>query len=178
MVAAGMAERRRSGGRSSSAGSEGSREADDVPTKGTAPSAANIEDLEKFEPSEKAKRHTPSDVDAMGQDKRREAVGHSYGPSARRQIMFFVAVAAALVIVVGGWLTLVSVFDKAPTHFKDSAPWSTRPASASLAAEQAAPPVDPTDPCGEPGNPYPVPAQSPCAPPAKANAFQGNSSDR
>jgi hypothetical protein len=173
MVGLGMAERRKSEGRSSSSGSK-----EEAPTRGTAPSAGDIDELERFEPSEKAKRHKPSDVDAMGQDKRREVVGHSYGPSARSQIMFFVAVGAAVVIVVGGWLALVSVFDKPPTHFKDSAPWSTKPANASLAAKQAAPPVDPADPCGEPGNPYPVPSQSPCAPPSKANAFQGNSSDK
>lgn len=162
-----MAERRKPGGRSSSK--------DEAPTKGTAPSAANIEDLEKFEPSEEAKRHEPSTVDAMGQDKRREVVGHSYGPSARRQIMFFVAVAAVLVVVVGGWLTLVAVFDKPPTHVKDSAPWSTSASTPALAAEQNAKPLDPADPCGEPGNPYPIPAQSPCAPPSSANAFQGDS---
>jgi hypothetical protein len=145
-------------------------------TRGTAPSAANIKDLEKFEPSEEAKRHQPSDVDAMGRDKRREVVGHSYGPSARSQIMFFVAVGAVVVVIVGGWLGLVALFDKPPTHYKDAAPWSATAASASLAAQQDAKPVDPGDPCGEPGNPYPIPPQSPCAPPSKANAFQGNSS--
>jgi hypothetical protein len=158
---AGMAERRKSSG--------------DKPVRGTAPSAADIEKLEKFEPSEEAKRHVPSDVDAMGQDKRREVVGHSYGPSARSQIMFFVAVGAVLVVIVGGWLGLVALFDKPPTHFKDSAPWSATPANAAQAAQQSAKPVSPSTPCGEPGNPYPVPPQSPCAPPSKSNAFQGNS---
>ncbi len=143
-------------------------------TRGTAPSAANIKDLEKFEPSEEAKRHQPSDVDAMGQDKRRQVVGHSYGPSRRSQIMFFVAVAAVAVVVIGGWLVLVGLFDKAPTHVKDAAPWSTTPTTAQLAAEQSARPVSPRTPCGEPGNVYPVPPQSPCAPPNKANAFQGS----
>jgi hypothetical protein len=162
-----MEERRESGSESSE---------EETPTRGTAPSAANIKDLEKFEPSEEAKQHEPSTVDARGQDKRRQVVGHSYGPSARSQIIFFVAVAAVAVVVVGGWLGLVALFDKPPTHFKDQAPWSKTAANSSLAAQQNAKPVDPADPCGEPGNPYPIPAESPCAPPSKANAFQGNSS--
>jgi hypothetical protein len=170
-----MAERRRSRGRSKSANSGDS---EDRTTRGTAPSAADITELEKFEPSEEAKRHKPSDVDAMGQDKRRQVVGHSYGPSRRSQIMFFVAVGAVAVVIVGGWLVLVGLFDKPPTHFKDSAPWSTTPATAQLAAEQSAKPVSPITPCGEPGNEYPIPPQSPCASPNKANAFQGTSSGK
>jgi hypothetical protein len=177
----GMAERRKPTGRSSSSGSRGSRASGERAAsgeriRGTAPSAADITKLQLMEPSEEAKRHVPSDVDAMGQDKRREVVGHSYGPSARSQIMFFVAVGVVLVVIVGGWLGLVALFDKPPTHFKDSAPWSATPASASLAEQQNAKPVAPTTPCGEPGNPYPIPPQSPCAPPSKSNAFQGNSS--
>src|SRR5215207_1296131 len=166
-----MAERRKARAKPSGSKESGSEE----PIRGTAPSAADIEKLEKFEPSEEAKRHEPSKVDAMGHDKRREVVGHSYGPSARSQIMFFVALAAVLVIIVGGWLTLVALFDKPPTHFKASAPWSTTASDPELAAEQNAKPLDPADPCGEPGNPYPIPVQSPCAPPSKSNAFQGSS---
>lgn len=157
-------QRRKSGGNSKSRA-----------TRGTAPSAADISELDKFEASEEAQAHVPSDVDAMGQDKRRQVVGHSYGPSRRSQIMFFVAVATVAVVVVGGWLVLVGLFDKPPTHFKDTAPWSTTPATAQLAAEQSAKPVSPSSPCGEPGNTYPIPPESPCAPPNKANAYQGNS---
>jgi hypothetical protein len=167
MVGAGMQERRRSSGQSSSSSSK-------KPISGTAPSAADIEKLEKFEPSEEAKQHEPSDVDAMGQDKRRQVVGHSYGPSKKSQIMFFLAVAGVLVVIVGGFTLLVGLFDKPPTHFKDAAPWSTTASSAALAGEQNAKPVPPDTPCGEPGNPYPIPVQSPCASPSKANAFQGD----
>jgi hypothetical protein len=167
-----MAQRRKAGGRSSSSSSGSSKSR---ATRGTAPSAADITELEKFEASDEAKAHEPSMVDAMGQDKRRQVVGHSYGPSRRSQIMFFVAVGAVAVVIVGGWLVLVGLFDKPPTHFKDSAPWSTTAATAQLAAEQSAKPVAPSSPCGEPGNEYPVPPQSPCAPPNKANAFQGSS---
>jgi hypothetical protein len=129
-----------------------------------------------MEPSEEAKRHRPSDVDAMGQDKRREVVGHSYGPSKRSQIMFFVAVGAVLFVIIGGWFTLVSAFDNPPTDFEDSAPWSKTAATPALAAEQSAKPASPANPCGEPGNHYPIPPQSPCAPPSAANGFQGSSS--
>ena len=55
--------------------------------RGTAPSAADIDKLEKFEASEEAKAHEPSSVDAMGQDKRRQVVGHSYGPSKRYRVL-------------------------------------------------------------------------------------------
>jgi hypothetical protein len=129
-------------------------------------------------PADDAERYSPSTVDAMGQDKRRQVVGHSYGPSRRSQIMFFVAVAVVAIVVVGGWVTLVGLFDKPPIHFHDQAPWSTTPTNAQLAAEQAAKPVSPLSPCGEPGGDYPIPAQSPCAPPSKANAFQGSSSGK
>jgi hypothetical protein len=111
----------------------------------------------------------------MGQDKRRQVVGRSYGPSRRSQVIFFVTVAAVLVVVVGGWLVLIAAFDKPREHFSDRAPWSTTPTNAQLAAEQSAKPVSPLSPCGEPGNDYPVPPQSPCAKPSKANGFQGSS---
>jgi hypothetical protein len=165
-------QRRKSTGSSASSGSDGSKSR---ATRGTAPSAADISELEKFEASDEAKAHEPSTVDAMGQDKRRQVVGHSYGPSRRSQIMFFVAVAAVAVVIVGGWLVLVGLFDKPPTHFKDTAPWATTADTSQLAAEQSAKPVSPGSPCGEPGNVYPIPPESPCAPPNKANAFQGDS---
>jgi hypothetical protein len=174
MVRLGMAQRRKTGGRSSS-GSRGSR---GHATRGTAPSAPDISKLHLMEPSEAAKQHQPSAVDAMGQDKRRQVVGHSYGPSRRSQIMFFVAVGAVLVVVVGGWITLVGIFDKPPTHFSDKAPWSKTATGAQLASEQSATPAPPSSPCGEPGSEYPIPPNSPCAPPNKANAFQGTSAGK
>ena len=122
-----------------------------------------------------ADHYTPSTLDAMGQDKRRQVVGHSYGPSRRSQVMFFVAVASVLVVLLGGWLLLVGLFDKPPTHFKDAAPWATTPANAEQVAQQGARPVSPSTPCGEPGDQYPIPPESPCSPPSAANAFQGSS---
>jgi hypothetical protein len=143
-------------------------------TRGTAPSSADISKLEKFEASEEAKEHEPSSVDAMGQDKRRQVVGHSYGPSARSQLMFFVAVAVVGVVFIGGYFLLVGIFDTPPTHFSDKAPWSTTLTDPQLAAEQNTPPVSPSTPCGEGTDAYPIPPNSPCAPANKANAFQGD----
>jgi hypothetical protein len=199
MVARGMAERRRTGGSgsgsrrkrpdagskrgtSSKRGAGSKRNSADSASNseerilGTAPSAPDIRKLHLMEPSEEAKQHEPSAVDAMGHDKRREVVGHSYGPSKRSQIVFFVAVGVVVFVIVGGWLALVAAFDNPPEEFSDQAPWSNTAATPGLVAEQNAKPVPPLSPCGEPGNEWPIPEQSPCAPPNKANDFQGSSS--
>ena len=176
-----MAERRKtgsrkSGGRSKSRSSSSSKEGSKERIRGTAPSAADISKLELMEPSEEAKRHEPSDTDAMGQDKRRAVVGHSYGPSRKSQLIFFAAVATVLVVVVGGWLALVSAFDNPPENAPDKAPWAKQAGDPELTAEQQAKPVSPTSPCGEPGSEYPIPAQSPCAAPSEANDYKGTGS--
>jgi hypothetical protein len=133
------------------------------PTKGTAPSAPDIDKLEKMEASPEAQAATPSDVDAMGQDKRRPVVGHSYGPSRRSQVIFFVAVAAILVVVVGGWFAAVKAFDTTPEEFPDEAPWSAADTPQNVAAQSGYQPRSPDGPCGEPGNQFPQPENSPCA---------------
>lgn len=92
----------------------------------------------------------------MGEDKRRQVVGHSYGPTARSQVVFFAIVAAIAVAVFGGWTLAVGAFDQPPDEYPDEAPWS-----ASDAAQ--VPTRSPSGPCGEPGNPYPPPSDSPCA---------------
>ena len=97
-----------------------------------------------------------STVDAMGKDKRREVVGHSYGPSRRSQVMFFAIVGILVVVVLGGWTLAVAAFDQPPDNNPDVAPWSKADAD-------QIPTRSPAGPCGEPGNPYPPPADSPCA---------------
>jgi hypothetical protein len=111
--------------------------------------------MEKMEASDEAKAHQASDVDAMGQDKRRQVVGHAYGPSRRSQIIFFVAVGAILVVIIGGWTLAVAAFDQPPDSNPDEAPWSAADAP-------QIPALDPSGPCGEPGSAYPPPADSPC----------------
>src|SRR5918994_3139152 len=155
-----MAQRRKSGGRSKKSGSGGSGSR----IRGTAPSAADITKLELMEPSEEAKAHKPSDVDAMGQDKRRQVVGHSYGPSRRSQLLFFVIVGVIVVVVVGGGMAAVAAFDTIPDKLPDEAPWSKRAATPELQAQQQAAPKPVDTPCGEPGNEYPAPSGSPCGP--------------
>ena len=133
----------------------GKGKSDDEVTRGTAPSAANIKDLDKFEASDEAKEHQPSDVDALGQDKRRAVIGHSYGPSKKRQLAFFGIVALIVAILAGGAYAAVQAFDQPEDTYADEAPWSQPDA-------QQVPTLAPGNPCGEPGNPYPAPEDSPC----------------
>ncbi len=95
-----------------------------APTRGTAPSAANIRDLHKFEASDEAKAHEPSEVDAMGKEKRREVIGHAYGPSRTSQFKVlggFLAVVLALVFGLGA---IAKKSDEKPKSNPDLAPWS------------------------------------------------------
>lgn len=138
-----------------SSGEDGQKEERGEPVLGTAPSAPDIRKLKKFEGSEEAKAHEPSHTDAMGHDKRRQVVGHSYGPSRRSQILFFVAVGVILVVIIGGWTLAVAAFDQPPDSNPDEAPWSEADAP-------QIPARDPSGPCGEPGSAYPPPADSPC----------------
>jgi hypothetical protein len=87
--------------------------------------------------------------------------------------MFFGIVAVVLIVLVGGWLALVAAFDN-PPKVANNAPWTKTQTDPQLAAQQNAPPIAPSSPCGEPGNEFPTPPQSPCAPPSKANGNQGS----
>src|SRR5688572_4047945 len=80
-----------------------------------------------------------SPVDAMGKDKRREVVGHAYGPSRRSQVMFFVAVGVILVVIIGGWTLAVAAFDQPPDSNPDKAPWSAADAPQIPARDPAGP---------------------------------------
>jgi hypothetical protein len=65
-----------------------------------------------------------TDVDAMGQDKRRQVVGHSYGPSKQRQLAYYGIFLAFVVAAYIGFQFAVDQLDKAPSHNPDQAPWS------------------------------------------------------
>jgi hypothetical protein len=89
------------------------------------PARATVSSVEAVTPSETGgKKHLGSDKDAMGQDKRREVVGHSWGPSKGRQLLYYgLAVAFVIVLYIGGKMA-IDELDKAPAHSPDQAPWS------------------------------------------------------
>jgi hypothetical protein len=117
-------------------------------------SRADVGSLGKMQASDEAKAHEASDVDAMGQDKRRQVVGQGYGPSRKSQVVFAVVVAAILVVGIGGYALAIAAFDQPSDDYPDVAKWK----------DNTIPTRPPSGPCGEPGNPYPPPADSPCAP--------------
>lgn len=85
----------------------------------TAPSIGPNTVIEYEEPEERLARHEQSDVDAMGQDKRRAVVGNSYGPSLGQQARLY-GVAAAIVI---GFILLAGKLDQPPDKIDAKAPW-------------------------------------------------------
>ena len=63
-------------------------------------------------------------LDAMGNDKRRQVVGNSYGPSfARQATLYGVFVALIVGVFIGGKIA-IDHFDKAPSHVQTQAPWA------------------------------------------------------
>ena len=69
--------------------------------------------------------NAPSDVDAMGKEKRREVVGRSYGPGKVRQLTLYgIAVAIVVALGIGGKL-LIDSSDKFPSgKVAHTAPWA------------------------------------------------------
>lgn len=65
-----------------------------------------------------------SDVDAMGQDKHRTVIGQRYGASRTKQIVYYGAFVAFVLVAYLGLKTAASHLDKAPAHDRDQAPWS------------------------------------------------------
>jgi hypothetical protein len=69
-------------------------------------------------------QHEQAELDAMGQDKRREVVGQTYGPTMARQVTLygvFLAIVAALAF---GGKMLTDKLDEPPASNPDKAPWS------------------------------------------------------
>ena len=119
-----MAEEAKSGGREASPSSDDGN-GDRAEQKISAPSLGPNTVIEREPVEERLARHEPSEVDAMGRDKRRPVVGQSYGPSKARQLGLygvFLAVVAALVI--GGVILIGKLDTPVGKHVPNSAPWS------------------------------------------------------
>lgn len=90
----------------------------------TGPSLGPHTVIEREPVEQRLARHEQSPIDALGKDKRREVVGHSYGPSKTRQLTLyglFVAVVLALAI---GVKLLADQLDKPPDQISPTAPWA------------------------------------------------------
>lgn len=99
---------------------EGGKPANEI----TAPSIGPNTQIDHEPPERRLDYDKISDVDAMGLDKRRQVVGHSYSASFGRQALLygiFLAVVAALVI---GGKMLADELDAPPAEYADEAPWS------------------------------------------------------
>lgn len=66
----------------------------------------------------------PSEIDAMGKDKRRQVIGKTYGPTVRKQLTLYGIAVALIVLAVVGSLTIVRTIDNEEKPLEDTAPWS------------------------------------------------------
>lgn len=71
----------------------------------------------------------PTDLDAMGQDKRRQVVGRQYGATVRKQLTVYGIFLAVVAVVVIAFLTVVSSIDNRDMPLEDTAPWTAAEAS-------------------------------------------------
>jgi hypothetical protein len=94
------------------------------PTRGTAPSSPDTAKLHLLTPSKAAREHEPSTVDAMGKDKRREVIGHAYGPSRKSQLAVLGGFIAVVLILIFGLGAIARNSDATPKSNPDLAPWS------------------------------------------------------
>ena len=137
MVSPGMAEEERQTGNESGADSGEESSGKEAPAQSrdekrkeledfhpTAPSLGPHTVIERPPPEERLAKHDQSEVDAMGKDKRRAVVGHSYGPSKTRQAALYgIAVLAVIAFAVGAKL-LIGSADKFPSQTPHQAPWA------------------------------------------------------
>ena len=66
-----------------------------------------------------------SDLDAMGNDKRRPVIGQQYGATARKRLLVYGIAVTVIVLVVIAFLTVVKGVDNKDIALKDTAPWSS-----------------------------------------------------
>jgi hypothetical protein len=91
----------------------------------SAPSLGPNTVIEREPVEERLARHEQSDVDAMGSDKRRSVVGHSYGPSKARQLALYgIFLAVVVALVIGGKLLVDALDTPVGKNIPNSAPWA------------------------------------------------------
>ena len=89
-----------------------------------APSIGPHSTFEREPVEERLARHEQSQVDAMGQEKRRQVVGKTYGPTFARQAAIYGIFLLVVVALAFGIKLAVDHFDQPPNHFKAEAPWA------------------------------------------------------
>lgn len=70
-----------------------------------------------------------SDVDAMGNDKRRVVVGQQYGATTQKKLLVYGAVVGFFVVLAIVFLTVVTNYDSRDVPLEDTAPWAAANAS-------------------------------------------------
>lgn len=64
------------------------------------------------------------DLDAMGQDKRRDVVGKQYGATVRKRLLVYGAFVGAVLVAIIVFFTVVSSYDNRDMELEDTAPWT------------------------------------------------------
>ena len=120
-----MAEEAKSGSRTASRSSGDGNGAERDEQKISAPSLGPNTVIEREPVEERLARHEQSEVDAMGLDKRRPVIGHSYGPSKARQLgLYGIFLAVVVALVIGGVIVIGKLDTPVGKDVPNSAPWS------------------------------------------------------
>lgn len=93
----------------------------------TAPSIGPNTVIEQVPPEERLDKDKISDVDAMGLDKRRSVVGHSYSASFAKQATLYGIFLVVLAALLFGGKLLVDELDAPPAEYEAKAPWAEGP---------------------------------------------------
>jgi hypothetical protein len=89
------------------------------------PTGVKVGSVEAATPSPETEvSHAPSHVDAMGKDKRRQVIGHAYGPTRARQLTYYGVFVAIVLALFFGAKFAIDELDKAPEKIENQSPWS------------------------------------------------------
>jgi hypothetical protein len=92
----------------------------------TAPSIGPGSAVEREPVELRLARHEQSNVDFMGQDKRRQVVGKTYGPTLARQLALYAIFLVIVAAIAFGVKVAIDHFDQPPKHFSAQAPWAQK----------------------------------------------------